>query len=250
MLAEKIKEIRTKRKEQFERGDPQQLPLLAEEIRLIFAEMKRNIYNLGKRLTEAKECHIHGEFKKWVKDNFEFSYNTANNFMKVYACCLNRPELVQTFSPSVLYKICSRKFPKDLREYLFENGNYLEKIKHKKIKEILQQFKEGELNFKSPKIKALIKFDKGNKRYRRHKKAIEQNIGLLSKLLADFLSVERKIKWPARKRDKMTELTRDQDKEINQILDKFDKVLKKMRPKSKIVDDPKPKLKLVRIDKK
>jgi hypothetical protein len=166
--------------------------------------------------------------------------------MNVFACCINRPELVQTFPPSVLYLVTSKKCPDDFREYLFENGGYLKKIKHKDMKEILKKFKNGEIDLNSSKIKALLKFDKGNKRYRHRKKVIEQNMEFLNKLLKDFLSMEKKIKWPARKKDKKTELTREQDKEINKFFNDLNDMLKKIRPKSKIVDDPRPKLKLMK----
>lgn len=39
---------------------------------------------IGRRLTDAKGMLPHGEFGKWVDENFEFSHSSANTFMKLF----------------------------------------------------------------------------------------------------------------------------------------------------------------------
>lgn len=86
----------------------------------------------------------HGEFKDWIRgQKFDFSYQTANNFMKVYRTCLGSPHLVQTIPASILYQIDSTHFPRDLREFLFESADGLKEIKNKKIRDISKRVKKG-----------------------------------------------------------------------------------------------------------
>ena len=48
---------------------------------------------IGGLLTEAKELAGHGNWGKWIKDNFPFSERTAQNYMRVFA---NYPELTKS----------------------------------------------------------------------------------------------------------------------------------------------------------
>ncbi len=62
-----------------------------EEIRNLYNETKaqvarsiETVIKIGELLTDAKSSLDHGEFKGWVEENFEFSFASANKWMKVY----------------------------------------------------------------------------------------------------------------------------------------------------------------------
>ena len=112
------KAIREERARIF-KDDPEsdkQLPHIADEIRARVRNIKRQMFEIGQLLTEAKTFLEHGKFKKWIKDNFDISYPTANNFMNVHLYCLEYPQLVQSIksccqrlSPNNLKSCCSRR---------------------------------------------------------------------------------------------------------------------------------------------
>ena len=99
--SEKIKMISAQRRDQFDDDlkNPQQLPLIADEIRLKVGSIKRNIYDIGKLLTKAKKITDHGKFKEWIKENFEFSYQTAKQLYE-RLCALHKETSVGSDHPS------------------------------------------------------------------------------------------------------------------------------------------------------
>jgi len=244
MIEEEIKKVSMERRQEFadDRNNVQQLPLIAKEIKLRAISIKRNMFEIGKLLTQAKKLTDHGKFKKWVRKNCDFSYPTANNLMKVYACCLKKPQLVTTIQTSILYQVASKKFPQDLRKYLFKHGDYLEKISNKQIKNILKQYKAGEINLKSPEIKGLLKYNKNKKKYANYQKRIEQNIKLLEKLKNTVAGIAEKIGWPIASNEKLTELTSEQKKMIEDSIKDIVKVIEEARPEYKVNENMKPEL--------
>jgi len=224
--------------------DKSELSKIAMEIRSITGNVKTETYRLGELLVKAKEVVGHGKFKKWVKGNFEFSYQTAQNFMNVYRHCLGRPGLVKTIKASILYMIASPDFPKDLREHILENGKKLKKIKNKKLRDIYRRFKEGELDLESPEIKGLFKKNKRRVVDEGYAEEISDRIGKIEKLTTTVLSITSKIEWPIHPSTKEVELEDDELKKVNQLLKKILNAVQSLRPGQKDQSE-KPKLSLV-----
>jgi hypothetical protein len=65
---------------------------LSNDINVITAEIESYkqmaglaIFEIGRRLKYVKENNLtHGEFGKWLKENIDMTWQTANKFMKVY----------------------------------------------------------------------------------------------------------------------------------------------------------------------
>ena len=146
-------------------GKKDKLSDIVDDIKEICNNMKKEAYEIGRLLTEAKKLVVHGNFQKFIRDNFTFSYKTANNLMKVYRYCLGRPEIVTSIQISVLYKIATDQFLEDLREHLFENHHRLENISNKVIKDICRRFKNKEIGYDSHEIRNLIKFNEDRDQY-------------------------------------------------------------------------------------
>jgi hypothetical protein len=118
---------------------------------------KREIYFIGELLVEAKKIVGHGNFKNWIAETFEFSYETANNYMNVYNACLGNPFYADSIKASVLYQIAAPSFPKDLREHLFEHEGWeLKNFTNADIRDLLIKYKAGELDLESEGIKKLF----------------------------------------------------------------------------------------------
>lgn len=120
------------------------LDRLATEIKCRIKITQSEIFKIGEILVLAKKvCQQNNlGFKDWIRDTFDFSYETANNFMNVYTHCMGNRHVALKMKPSLLYKVSSPSFPDELREWLFEKGN-LSKITNGKLKGLQQKFKKG-----------------------------------------------------------------------------------------------------------
>lgn len=102
-----------------------------------FSFGRRSVFEIGKRLEEAKSLLPHGEWGKWLKENVDYSESTANKLMRIYRefgdeqidmltgtsdaeifGTLSKSKMVELFS---LPKPARRKFVEEHREEL-ESG--------------------------------------------------------------------------------------------------------------------------------
>jgi hypothetical protein len=215
-----FKRPRSIRFEQFqnEPDNPQQLPLIIDEIKARAGNLKGHIFEIGKLLFEAKKLVGHGKFKKWIEDHFEFSYQTANNFMNVYDNCLHLRPLVKLLDLSVLYQIASPKCPDDLRDLLIKAGEGLKGISGPKIKSIINRFIEKEIDLKSPEIQGLIKYREDNYEYGKYTRLIDRYIIQLTDLRDNILKKTEKISWPINLEAGAVEMTEEQIESVNDLI--------------------------------
>jgi hypothetical protein len=215
-----LNEIKKKRQEEFmaDLDNPKQLPLIAEEIQARMGGIRKHMYQIGKLLNDAKLIIGHGNFQGWIEENFEFSYQTANNFMNVYKHCLNQPKLIHSMKSSVLYTITSPQFPEDLREHIFENADRLKEINNSKIREIMEKFKAEEIDFDSPEIKGLMKYNEDKKDFREDAKMVDDCIEIARALLEDLVKKVEAINWPT-DIDGTLKVTKNQKKEFEWIIE-------------------------------
>ena len=97
------------------------LTSILEEIEARCRAWKHQVYELGGLLCAAKRILPHGDFKPWVRDHFPLGYRTGINCMRVFAACMNCPEMVDYIPRSCLYVVTEPQFPVDLRTVLFDN---------------------------------------------------------------------------------------------------------------------------------
>ena len=62
---------------------PTDLVSLTAEIKFYVQQWGQNAIEIGKRLIAAKKLVAHGEWSKWLEDNFNLSQDSARNFMRV-----------------------------------------------------------------------------------------------------------------------------------------------------------------------
>jgi hypothetical protein len=232
------------RMEQFgnEPDNPQQLPLIIDEIRARAGNLKGQMFEIGKLLVEAKKLVRHGKFKKWIREHFEFSYPTANNFMNVYNNCLHLKWIAKSLDLSVLYQLASPKCPDDLREFFGEIGEGLKDISKPEIKSIIERFKEGEIDLESPEIKGLIKYDEDHSAYTGHKKLIDQLLHQLEELRDIILKKVRGLRWPIVSEEETIEMTNEQIEAANDLITEMSEAILGIVPKGGLVKKVKPTL--------
>lgn len=215
-----------------DRKNPNQLPLITDEIVLRIRNMKQEIYWIGRALTDGKKLQDHGDFQPWVEKNFDFSYPTANNIMNVYRTCIGRPELVQSFQSSVLYKIAAPKFPEDLREHLFEHGDHLEKIDNETINRVCKKYKAGKIGLKDPDIKNLMKYNKRVTNHQHYQHRIDKSMAILKDLNANVQRTVNAIEWP-NKTEKPLKVTKLEAKKIKDMVEDIVNAIQGIQPKMK-----------------
>ena len=59
------------------------LSKLEFEIKFYFEQISKNVFEIGKRLMQAKKMLKHGEWEKWLERNFELSDRTARRYMAI-----------------------------------------------------------------------------------------------------------------------------------------------------------------------
>lgn len=125
-------------------GNSDFLKSIADEIKIRVKITKNEIFKIGELLLTAKKlCQQKKKrFKQWIADNFDFSYETAVNFMNVFKNCLGFRDLAIKVPTSILYKISTPSFSDELKDYLFNQGN-ISKLTNGKFKRLVEKFNEG-----------------------------------------------------------------------------------------------------------
>lgn len=179
---------------------------LVEEIKVRIKITKQEIFKIGELLVMAKKiCQEEGsEFQDWIKDNFDFSYETAHNFMNVFEQCLGYRDIAFQVPVSILYKLSTPSFPKELKDYLFLQGN-LEKMTNGKLKGLIDRYKKGGIKAVS---KDMDKLNRGHLIYRqtqytfdmcentlRALKELLLKIDSLGKNKKSYLSIHEKVQF-------------------------------------------------------
>lgn|GEM_PF-6505730 len=190
----------------------------------ILASTKRDkmeVYRKGELLVEAKILVGHGNFKPFVEENFEFSYQTANNMMNVYKCCMGNPDIVKTIETSLLYMIASPDFPEDLRKYIFQNKEDLKKVENKKLRDIYKRFKKRKLDLGDDEIKNLFK--------QKYTEEIDAKIDEIDNFKASVISRVNKFTWPVT--DTRTISIKDsQMKRVKMLVKEIVSTVEKLKP--------------------
>ncbi|MFZ3326311.1 MAG: DUF3102 domain-containing protein [Methylocella sp.] len=95
--------------------DGQVLDLLASTIDSLRKHASESILEIGFRLIEAKALVEHGKWLPWLKSNFNWSDDTALNYMRIYELSKNRNfrdlDLPDNLVKSSLYLLAGPKTP-------------------------------------------------------------------------------------------------------------------------------------------
>lgn len=168
---------------------------LAAEIKLRGKICKREIFKVGELLTEAKRLTGHGNFKQWVEDNCDFSYETANNFMNAYKYCLGYFEFLETIPSSIIYMVSSPNFPSDLREYLFTTGEIKLINVRDELRDLLEKYKNSEIDFTSPELNKLFKVKRDDNAFNHYINLLDSLQQELTKYFNIFDNLDHPIKY-------------------------------------------------------
>ena len=109
------------------------------EIKVLMKQTVKGILAIGLKLVEVKEKLRHGQFGDWLAAEFEWSQDTASNFMRVAQQFSNNPKISE-FAPSALYLLAAPSTPELARVEAIARAESGEQITHKMAKALKQKY--------------------------------------------------------------------------------------------------------------
>ncbi|ARV58976.1 hypothetical protein BZZ01_10300 [Nostocales cyanobacterium HT-58-2] len=112
------------------------------EIKALMRRSAQDVIELGQKLIEVKQHLGHGNFRKWLKSEFNWSISTATKFMQVgeQFKCVNFTHLKIT--ASALYLLAAPSTPPEARAEALENARCGENMTYTKAKDIVLRYKK------------------------------------------------------------------------------------------------------------
>lgn len=115
------------------------LDQVVSEIKFFENQAVVSFWEIGKRLTKAKDQVPHGEWGKWIDDNLGYSQSTANKLMKVFSEFPNSESITNlTFTQALA--LTDIKDKEERKEFIEENP--VDEMTVKDLKEKIKNYKE------------------------------------------------------------------------------------------------------------
>lgn len=112
------------------------------EIRDRLKRSAQDIWEIGQRLAEVRSQLKHGQFEKWLKDEFGWSRRTAYNFISVYEAFQESVNFAQIdIATSALYLLAAPSTPQTIRNEVLERAQKGEKIAYKDLHRVIKSEK-------------------------------------------------------------------------------------------------------------
>ena len=105
------------------------------EIRSLMKRTAQDIIKIGQKLIAVKKRLGYGQYRKWIKTEFNWGKSTANSFENVAKQFADVQNL-DIFAPSALYELAAPSTPKSAREEAIARAQAGEKIGCKFAREI------------------------------------------------------------------------------------------------------------------
>ena len=100
----------------------------ADWIRRRVSDQVKTIIEVGRLLIEMKAELGHGNFGRWIEQEFEFSRRTGELYMAAAERYGDKSEMVSRLSPSTVYLLAAKSTPDAARDLLIarvEEGDYV-----------------------------------------------------------------------------------------------------------------------------
>ena len=115
------------------------------EIKELMRLTAENIISIGQKLTEVKENLGHGSFQNWLKTEFEWSEQTARQFMQVYRwseTIRNKNFVFSQLPTSALYLLAAPSTPPEARDEILSLVDRGEKVSYTSVKIVVNRCKQ------------------------------------------------------------------------------------------------------------
>jgi Protein of unknown function (DUF3102) len=112
------------------------------EIKCLIRQTAKDIVNVGQKLSEVKQQLKHGEFRNWLKTEFNWSISSATKFMQVSEQFKNVNFTHFNFAASALYILAAPSTPESARKYALQLATEGENITYSLAKLVVKHHKE------------------------------------------------------------------------------------------------------------
>ncbi len=112
------------------------------EIKSLIRQTAQDIVEVGQKLATVKRQLKHGEFRNWLKSEFNWSVSSATKFMQVSEQFKNVNFSHFNFATSALYVLAAPSTPESARQYALEIASKGENITYSLAKLIVKQHKK------------------------------------------------------------------------------------------------------------
>ncbi|WP_311516252.1 DUF3102 domain-containing protein [uncultured Anaerococcus sp.] len=116
---------------------------IVSEIKFFENQATESFWEIGKRLSQAKEMVDHGEWMNWVEENLGYSQRTTNEIMRVYKEFPNSRPYANLSFKKVL-ALTSIKDEEDRQDFIENND-----VENKSVRELTQTIKDYKDNIKA-----------------------------------------------------------------------------------------------------
>ncbi len=113
------------------------------EIKGLIRQTAKDIIDVGQKLAEVKQQLKHGEFRSWLKAEFNWSISSATKFMQVSEQFKNVNFTHFNFSASALYILAAPSTPESAREYALQLAARGENITYSLAKLVVKHHRES-----------------------------------------------------------------------------------------------------------
>jgi len=122
----------------------------AEAIRAAGRRTVENVIEIGRRLTEARELCDHGEWLAWLKEEFSWSRQTADNLINVYEASKSLNFSNLDLPVSSLYLLARPSTPEAARQEVFDKAESGEPVSYRRTQDIVAKHKKPYLPSYTP----------------------------------------------------------------------------------------------------
>ena len=112
------------------------------EIKGLIRQTAQEIVEVGQKLAEVKQKLKHGQFRSWLKNEFNWSISSATKFMQVSEQFKNVNFTHFNFATSALYVLAAPSTPDSARQYALNMASQGENITYSLAKLIIKHHKE------------------------------------------------------------------------------------------------------------
>ena len=113
------------------------------EIKSLIRQTAQEIVEVGQKLAEVKGQLKHGQFRSWLKSEFNWSISSATKFMQVSEQFKNVNFTHFNFATSALYVLAAPSTPDSARQHALEIASQGENITYSLAKLIVKHHKES-----------------------------------------------------------------------------------------------------------
>lgn len=117
----------------------ERLAAIAARVKCRIEHSVEEVIAIGLDLNQAKVLLTHGEFRSWLRAEFDMSYPTANRMMRAAECVSDKVLTVRTLSKKALYLLTAPHTPESVRHIVLQRLASGEKMSWQQIQALSDQ---------------------------------------------------------------------------------------------------------------